>query len=350
MSKFRVAMVKKFFNSDGTIAFPGYDISGLQNHPDIEIKVLDNGAEIRAADVEDADALMSIAMSAAITPNSFAANGRLAAIVRMGVGYEDVDVVACTANDVALTITTDAVRRPTAVATLTLILAVTTNLIHKHRITVQGAEAWGQLADHLGFGLANRTLGIVGLGNVGAEVVRLMKPLDVKVIAHDPYADAAVARSLDVRLVELDALLAEADIVSLHCQLTDATRGLIDARRLALMKPTAFLVNVSRGGVVDQAALVETLRARRIAGAALDVFAQEPTDANDPLVALENVVFSAHALNWTDQCMSGFGESNVNTVLSVMQGRVPPSVVNRDVLDSDAWESKLAAFGGRFGT
>ena len=349
MSKFRVGMVAQFFRDDGTITYDGYDIGALERHPDIEIKALKNGPRILASDVADVDVLVSIPMSGDIGAESFEAGGRLAAIARMGVGYEDVDVAACTANRVALSIAADAVRRPTAVAALTLILAATTHLADKHRLSRLGPEGWRGLGAYRGMGLVGRTLGIVGLGNVGAEVVRLAMPLEMHVIAFDPYADPAAAAALGVRLVPLEELLAEADVVSLHCQLTDETRGLIDAERLRLMKPSAYLVNVARGGVVDQPALVAALRARRIAGAGLDVFADEPAAADDPLFTLDNVVFSGHALNGTDQCVAGFAQANVAAVLKVMAGRVPASVVNRELVEDAAWQAKLAAFRARFG-
>src|SRR5262245_62720892 len=161
----------------------------------------------------------------------------------------------------------------------------------------------------MGMGLTGRTLGVFGLGNIGREVFALAAPFGMRHLAHDPYADPAGAAAAGAELVGLEALLRESDFVCLCCALTPATRHLIDARRLALMKPTAYLVNVARGPVVDQAALTEALRQGRLQGAGLDVFEREPIDPADPLLRLDNVILAPHALCWTDECFRGNGVS-----------------------------------------
>lgn len=350
MDKYRIKFTRNYFDDDGNFTIPGYDISALLDDPRIEVGVIDNQDHVDAAEIVDVDALIATPTAAAITKDSFPPDCRLAVIARLGVGYEDVDVDACSAAGVPLAIAADAVRRPTAVGTMALLLAVTTKLLDKDRLTRLGPDGWAQKNDYAGMGLVGRTLGLVGLGNIGAEVVRLATPFDLEFIAYDPFADAAMAAGLGVRLVDdLDELMAEADVVSLHCMVTPETRGLIDARRLALMKPTAFLINAARGPIVDQVALTEALAAGAIAGAGLDVFDPEPVAADDPLLKLDNIVLSAHGMNWTDQLMAGFGETNVNAVLAVMHGRAPRSVVNREVLDGPLWRAKAAALRTRFG-
>jgi D-3-phosphoglycerate dehydrogenase len=128
-----------------------------------------------------------------------------------------------------------------------------------------------------------------------------------------------------------------------------ATRHIINAERLALMKPTAYLINTARGPIVDQKALTKVLQERRIAGAGLDVLEQEPPDADDPILKLDNVILAPHALCWTDQCFAGNGAADVKAVLEVQHGREPRGVVNRDVLSSDTWKRRLADLGSRFG-
>ena len=142
----------------------------------------------------------------------------------------------------------------------------------------------------MGLGLVGRVLGSVGMGNIGAELFRLAKPFDMRFIAHDPYADAKVATELGVELVSLEDIFRQADIVSVNCPLTPQTRGLVNAERLALMKPTAYLINTARGPIIDQKALTATLRANRIAGAGLDVLEHEPSDLDDPILTLHNVI------------------------------------------------------------
>jgi phosphoglycerate dehydrogenase-like enzyme len=187
-------------------------------------------------------------------------------------------------------------------------------------------------------GLRGRALGIVGLGNVGRELVHLVRPFEPRILAADPYA-----ASLDgVELVELEQLLREADFVCLTCPLTEETRHLMNAERLAMMKPTAFLVNIARGPIVDQAALTEALQARRIAGAALDVFEQEPISPDDPLLALDNVILTPHAVCLTDEHFALTGRNVCESVLAVAQGRVPRDVVNRAALDHPRLKARLA--------
>ena len=137
-------------------------------------------------------------------------------------------------------------------------------------------------------------------------------------------------------------------MLSVSCPLTPETHHIVNAERLALMKPTAYLINTARGPIVDQKALTEALQARRIAGAGLDVLEQEPPDPDDPILALDNVILTPHALCWTDQCFAGNGAADVRAVLDVQQGRVPRGVVNREVLESEAWKNRLAGLAARF--
>jgi len=201
----------------------------------------------------------------------------------------------------------------------------------------------------MGAGLIGRTLGSLGIGNIGAEVYRLAKPFDMSFIAFDPYADKAVAAELGIRLVSLEALFREADYLSVSCPLNDETRGLVNAERLALMKPTAYLINTSRGPVVDQKALTHALQTGVIAGAGLDVFEVEPAPADDPIFALDNVIASPHALCWTDQCFAGIGAADVAGVLAMMRGEVPRGIVNREIVDRPGWQSKLSGYRQRYG-
>jgi D-3-phosphoglycerate dehydrogenase len=168
-------------------------------------------------------------------------------------------------------------------------------------------------------------------------------------IAHDPYADPAAASGLGVRLVGLEELFRQSDVLSVSCPLNAETHHIVNAERLALMKPSACLINTSRGPVVDEAALTDALERRRIAGAALDVFEQEPSPADNPLYKLDNVIVTPHALCWTDQCFAGIGAADVKAVFDVMHGRVPTGIVNREIADRPAWRAKLERYASAFG-
>ena len=344
-SPFRVVLSGDFKKPDGSPTFPDFDISPLQKQPGVECAYLDRSDEIRPDQVADADAL--ILLTSRFTAKSIHPNGRLGVVARFGVGYDSVDVPACTAANIAVVITPDGVRRPVAVAILTFILALSGKLMVKDRLTRDGPKGWAQKTDHMGVGLVGKTLGSVGIGNIGAEMFRLAKPLDMKFIAHDPYTDPAVARAIGVELADLETVFRRSDFITVNCPLTETTRGLVNAERLALMKPTAFLINTARGPIVDQKALTKVLQERRIAGAALDVLEKEPPDADDPILKLDNVIFAPHALCWTDQCFAGIGASDVRAVLEVAQGRDPAGVVNKAVLASTAWRKKLEGYRTR---
>ena len=346
MPKFRVALSADFRKDDGSPSFPEFDLSPLRDHPDIDLFHLEPEPEISAAQLADVDAL--ILLTPRVGAASLTPDGRLSVVARFGVGYDNVDLAACSAHDVAVVITPDGVRRPVAVSILTLIFALAGKLFIKDRLARLGPEGWARKTVHNGTGLVGLTLGSIGIGNIGAEMFRLARPLDMRFIAHDPYADPALAAELDVTLSDLDTVFREADFVCVNCPLTPETHHLVDADRLASMKPSAFLVNTARGPIVDQAALTDALRERRIAGAGIDVFEQEPPDADDPLLALDNVIVTPHALCWTDQLFSGSGAADVRAVLAVMTGNAPTGIVNRDVIDRPGWAARLTDYARKF--
>ncbi len=172
--------------------------------------------------------------------------------------------------------------------------------------------------------LFGKTLGLVGLGRVGSHVARLGKAFGMRVLAWSPHLTDAVAAARGVERRELDDLLAVADIVSIHASLTSASRGLIDARRLALMQPSAYLINTARGPIVDETALIDALRERRIAGAGLDVFDEEPLPAGHPLAELPNTVLSAH-IGWpTDDGYQRFAAAACDVLIAYWDGKQVP--------------------------
>jgi D-3-phosphoglycerate dehydrogenase len=347
MGPFRVALSGDFRKADGSPTFPDFDLTPLAQAKDVEMVFLDNASPIRGDQLEDFDALILLAhrFDATSVPKS----GRLAVVARFGVGYDTVDVPACTANDIALAITPDGVRRPVAVSIITFILALTGKMMVKDKLARQGGPGFAARGQHMGVGLVGKTLGSLGVGNIGAEMFRLAKPFDMNFIAHDPFADKGVAAELGIELVSLEELFRRSDILCVNCPLTPETHHIVNAERLALMKPTAYFINTARGPIVDQKALTRVLQENRIAGAGLDVFEHEPTDPDDPLLKLDNLIAAPHALCWTDQCFAGNGAADIRAVLDVMKGQVPRGVVNREVLETDGFKAKLAGFGTRFG-
>lgn len=228
-------------------------------------------------------------------------------------------------------------RRPLAAGAMAFLLALAHRLPELDRHVRAGG--WDRFL-HAGTGLVGRTLGLVGLGNVGRELALLARPFGLRIAAADPYVRDP---GPGIELLPLEDLLATADFLVVVCPLTPETHHLLDARRLALLKPTAYLVNVARGPIVEQAALTEALAAGRLAGAALDVFEQEPIAAGDPLLALENVILAPHAVGLTDELFRLGGESVSRSVLAVARGEVPEHVLDREVLVRPDVRSRLAA-------
>jgi phosphoglycerate dehydrogenase-like enzyme len=344
---FRVALSGDFRKPDGSPTFPDFDLGPLISAPGVETLFLEPANPIPAAQMADVDAL--ILLMPRFAAESVHPNGRLGLVARFGVGYDNVDTEACTRAGIALAITPDGVRRPVAVSIITLMLALTGKLMTKDRLTREGPEGFARRVDHMGVGLVGRTLGSIGIGNIGAELFRLARPYDMHFIAHDPFADRKVAAELGIELVDLETLFRRADVLTVNCPLTPETRHIVNAQRLGLMKPTAYLINTARGPIVDQKALTQVLQARRIAGAGLDVLEQEPPSIEDPILGLDNVILAPHALCWTDQCFAGNGAADIRAVLSVMKGEEPRGVVNRAVLASPAWKARLERNRQRFG-
>ena len=344
---FRVALSGDFRKADGSPVYPDFDLAPLKSAPGVEMEFLQPADPIRADQVAEFDAL--ILLTSRFQRTSIHPNGRLAVVARFGVGYDTVDVEACTEAGIALVITPDGVRRPVAVSIVTLMLALTGKLMVKDRLTREASSGFARRGEHMGVGLVGRTLGSLGIGNIGAELFRLVKPFDMRFIAHDPAADATVAAELGIELVGLEDVFRQADVVTVNCPLSPATHHLVNAERLSLMKPSAYLINTARGPIVDQAALTEALRARRIAGAGLDVLEQEPPDPNDPILKLDNIILTPHALCWTDQCFAGNGAADVKAALDVQHGREPRIVVNKAVLVSERWRKRMVEFRARFG-
>jgi D-3-phosphoglycerate dehydrogenase len=348
MSQFRVALSGDFVKPDGTAAFPMFDLGPLDADPQIDwAYVQPEDGRMTAASLAGFDAL--ILLAARFDAESIPTDGRLALVARFGVGYDSVDVASCARAGIGVTITPDGVRRPVAVAILTLVLALAGKLFVKDGLAREGAAGFARRSDHMGVGLIGRTLGSIGIGNIGAEMFRMFAPLDMNFIAHDPYVSEADAATLGVTLVDLDRLFRDSDFLAVNLPLTPETEKLVDAKRLALMKPSAYLINTSRGPIVDPAALVAALRDGTIAGAGLDVFDPEPPSPDDPLLGLDNVIVTPHALCWTDQCFAGIGASTVAAAITVKRGVVPDHLVEPKVAEDATFRARLETHRKAFG-
>jgi D-3-phosphoglycerate dehydrogenase / 2-oxoglutarate reductase len=261
------------------------------------------------------------------------AASRLRAISRFGVGYDAIDVPAATEHGVVVAIAAGANQVSVAEHTLALLLAVFRTIVSRDRKVRSGQ--WERTNAPR---LAGRTIGLVGLGRIGRAVATRAQSLGLRVIAYDPQADPAFASAYAIPLLSLDELLSSADIVSLHCPCTAATRHMVNADRISRMKPDAVLINTARGGLVDEPALIAALEAGKLFGAGLDTFEVEPLSADSPLCRLDNVVLTPHGAGVDQQAVRDISLLAAQSIASLYQGRWPEEcVVNRELRDGWKW-------------
>jgi phosphoglycerate dehydrogenase-like enzyme len=303
-------------------------------------RIAEQVAEYRPEHLAAYDVLLSLGPR--VSAASLEGVARLCAVGRCGVGYDNVDLDACTAADVAVFITPKAVAGPMAESIVLFILALSHRLVAKDRRTRRGEWVASQMP--LGREPRDRTIGTIGLGRIAQETVRLLAAFRPgRILAHDPYCDEATARGAGVELTSFEDLLGRSDYVLVNCPLTPETRGLIGKDALALMKPSAYLINTARGPIVDENALAEALEAGHLAGAALDVFATEPmTDTGHRLLQLDNVIAASHSIGWTEELFRDMVREATSGALAIAQGQPPPNVVNREVLTRPGFLRKLA--------
>jgi phosphoglycerate dehydrogenase-like enzyme len=272
------------------------------------------------------DAAAAIVSTDPFTADVLRDSPGLQVIARVGVGIDSIDVDAATELGVSITTTPGANEETVADHAIAMMLALLRR-IPENDAGVRRGE-WNRTGPHTPRLLSGTTVGLIGYGHIGRLVARRLEGFGVELLVADP----ALRGSESPRPVELDDLLARADIVSLHVPLVAATRNLIDQRALRLMQPHAVLVNTSRGGVVDESALVDALRNGVISGAALDVFDTEPP-GESPLLAMPNVVVSPHVGGLSTKSVDAMIRMATASVIDVLQGRVPDGLANRAVLD-----------------
>jgi phosphoglycerate dehydrogenase-like enzyme len=356
MRLFRVGFTGDFLDETGAPAYGDLSLALLESRPYLEYHFLMDHApppgdpsywrrfyalQIAAEQIADLDGL--VVLRPWVRHATFARGaGDLVVIGRSGAGYDKIDLDACTDNDVAVFNVPLALNHSTASTALLFMLALAKRLPEQERVTRAGR--WDRQAAVMGSEIEGRTLGIIGLGHSGRELVRLVVPFAMRVLAYSPHAEPGQAAALGVQLTSLETLLREADFVSLHCRLSEATHGLLGAGQLALMKRSAYFINVARGELVDQAALVDALRERRIAGAGLDVFAVEPLPAGDPLTRLDNVILTPHWSASTTDVWAATSRAMAEGMLRAAGGMVPENVVNPAVLERPGFRGKLARF------
>ncbi len=311
--------------------------------------LLDDGGGVPPA-VAESDVVVAgpIGRGRRIDEDFFAALRTTRLLLRPFVGYDDIDVDAATAHGVLVANVPDAITEDVANQTLALILAANRAVLPLDRYVHDGS--WAERRNRTPEGMTLHrpsalTLGLIGFGNIGQATAKRAQPFGFRIVAHDPFIPAAVAEAHDVTLMPLDDLLREADVVSIHVFLNEQTRGLIDAEKLALMKPTAWIVNTARGPVIDEQAMIAALREGRLGGAGLDVFEVEPLSPDSPLIGMGNVVLSPHVAGYSEEGIRLLRSRAAEIATSVALGGLPQRhvVANKGLYDQLAALPELAA-------
>ncbi len=256
----------------------------------------------------------------------------LRVVSRHGVGYDNVDVAALSGRGIPLAIAANANRASVAEHTMAMLLTLAKAALPHDRAV--RASNWAIRHEHLAFELFEKRLLLVGFGRIGREVAVRARAFGMAVAVHDPYVDPAAIAELGCSAApSLDAAIAEADVISLHLPLGEATRHVIDARRLALMRPTAIILNTARGGLIDEVALASALASGVLRGAGIDVFADEPPASDNPLLGQPQALLSPHMAGVTDESMVRMATGAARNILAVLDGELDPAViVNLDAL------------------
>ena len=343
-SPFHVALTADFYDASGQTKYRDIGLSLFDGCDRISVsRFADHRAEIEPDQLAVANGV--IVLTPRVTARSLSGSDDLLAIGRFGVGFDTVDVAACTAADVVLFITAGAVDRPVAEATVGWMLALTHHFRMKDRLVREAR--WNERSQYMGCELRERTLGVIGFGGIGRSLVRLLSSFGMNPpLVFDPFASAAVIEEHGAQAASLDELLTQADFVSLHCPLNEQTRNLIGARELSLMKPTAYLINTARGGIVEETALTEALASHRLAGAALDCFVGEPLTTPPPFAQFDNVLLAPHCIAWTDELFRDIGRTACQGMIDLASGNRPRGIVNPDVLERPGFLAKWKRLTG----
>ena len=318
----------------------GYEVGALSELADIDVElitgVVDTPEDLIAL-AKDADALV-VSSREAVPRVVIERLGKCQVITRMSVGIDHVDLEAATAHGIVVSHCPDYCTNEVADHAMALILALNREIVFTNEDLHKGA--WVDRSYHtreiLRFPMPPMreiTLGIVGFGRIGQAVGRRVKPFGSRIVVADPYLSPTVAAEFGVELVSLDELAAQSDIITLHCPLTDETRGMIDSTFFDKVKPSAMLVNTARGGIVDMGSITAALTDGRLAAAALDVVVPEPLPSDSPLYSLPNVILTPHDAYYSERSRVQVRVDTLNAALSVLRGMYPRTVANPEVIE-----------------
>ena len=305
-----------------------------------KVRVFDGAAapprDLLLKEVAGADALFCV-LTEKVDAELFARAAKLKAVANMAVGFDNIDLAEATRKGVMVTNTPDVLTETTADATMALVLAAARRIAEGDRLIRRGGWKlrWSPMM-MVGHDVYGKTLGIYGLGRIGAAVAKRASGFGMKLVYYDSNRNRDLEERLGASYVPFDDLLKEADFLTVHVPLLPSTRKSIGGRQLGLMKKTAYIINTSRGQVIDEASLVRALEEKTIAGAGIDVFEDEPIGPASPIAKLENVVLTPHLASASVETRTEMAMMAARNVVAALKGEVPPNLVNREVLRAGA--------------
>ena len=325
--KIKVGISGDLLNSNGIPCFGNEALSKIKSRSDMEITWMDKSInEITEEMASKFDAIL-LNIPKASAKSVCRDDCKLKIISRFGVGYDSVDIEAMKEKGIVVTNTPNAVRRPVAVAALTMIFALSGKLLKKNDLVRAGQ--WNDRTNFMGMGLTQKTLGIVGAGSIGQETIKLSQPFFKKIIAFDPFLTKEELHSKGTLKTDLIKLAKSSDIIVVLCNLNKSTQGMINNKFFSNMKKTSYIINLSRGPVINEKDLELALENKMIAGAGLDVTSVEPLSPNSKLMSFENVILTPHSLCWTDECFHNIATEAINSILNFFDGTKLENQVNK---------------------
>jgi phosphoglycerate dehydrogenase-like enzyme len=325
--KIKVGISGDLLNEDNEPCFGNEALLKLENRDDIEISWMDkNIQEITPEDASKFDAIL-LNLPTASAQSVARKDCKLKIISRFGVGYDSVDISAMKEKNIIVTNTPNAVRRPVAVAALTMIFALSSRLLIKNDLVRSGK--WNDRTNFMGKGLTKKTLGIIGAGSIGKETIQLSQPFFNNIIAFDPFLSKKQLYDNGALKVELIELAQKSDFIVILCNLNEETKGMIDKSFFSKMKQSAYIINLSRGPVINEKDLEMALKNKSILGAGLDVTTQEPLALDSQLMSYKNVILTPHSLCWTDECFHNIASEAIDSIINFFDKKLILNQVNR---------------------
>ena len=323
---FKVGISGDLLNRNNEPCFGVEPLNLLKDRDDIEISWMDKSIiELNSEMTSKFDAIL-LNLPKANADCVSNSNCKLKIISRFGVGFDTVDIEAMTNHNIIVTNTPNAVRRPVAVAALTMIFASAGKLLQKDYLVRSGN--WHERTNYMGIGLSRKILGVIGAGSIGAETIKLSNPFFKNILAYDPFKSEKQLSQIGAIKVDLVELANKSDFIVVLCNLDRNTKGMINSNFFSNMKKSAYIFNLSRGPVINENHLENALVNKELAGAGLDVTEKEPLSTKSKLLKLNDVIITPHALCWTDECFNDIATEAINSILNFIDKKPITNKVN----------------------